>query len=135
LLYEASAGFYASQAWVAQHGHPRTPAQARGLDFIGVDRQGRYLEQLSEHGLPLLPQQFRVLSENSVTSWMLVQQGLGIGVMMDEIAQQTPGVVRVLDEVPAVRFPVWLVTHRELNTARRIRIVFDALAQALTPGE
>jgi DNA-binding transcriptional LysR family regulator len=135
LLYDASAGFYASRAWVAQHGHPRTPAQALGLDFIGVDRQGRYLEQLSQHGLPLLPQQFRVLSENSVTSWMLVQQGLGIGVMMDEIAQQTPGVVRVLDEVPAVRFPVWLVTHRELRTARRIRIVFDALAQALAPSE
>jgi DNA-binding transcriptional LysR family regulator len=65
---------------------------------------------------------------------MLVQQGLGIGVMMDEIARRTPGVVRVLDEVAAVRFPVWLVTHRELRTARRIRLVFDELAEALMPG-
>lgn len=133
LLYDATAGFYASQAWIAEHGHPRTAEQALNLDFIGVDRQGRYLEHLVAHGLPLSPKQFRVLSENSVTSWMLVQQGLGIGIMMDEIAQQTAGVVRVLDEVAAVRFPVWLVTHRELRTARRIRIVFDALAQALAP--
>ena len=86
-----------------------------------------------QHGLPLSAAQFRVLSENSVISWMLVQQGLGIGVMMDEVARHTAGVVRVLDEVAAVRFPVWLVTHRELRTARRIRIVFDELAAALTP--
>ena len=64
----------------------------------------------------------------------MVRQGLGIGTMMDEIAQQTPGVVRVLDEVPAVRFPVWLVTHRELHTARRIRCVFDLLADELRNG-
>ena len=51
--------------------------------------------------------------------------------MMEEIARDTPGVVRVLDDVPPVRFPIWLVTHRELRTARRIRLVFDLLAEAL----
>jgi hypothetical protein len=29
---------------------------------------------------------------------------------------------------------VWLVTHRELRTARRIRLVIDELAEALMPG-
>ncbi|HNY47626.1 MAG TPA: LysR family transcriptional regulator, partial [Casimicrobium sp.] len=53
------------------------------------------------------------------------------GVMMDEIAASTRNVVRVLDDVPPVRFPIWLVTHRELRTARRIRVVFDRLAVAL----
>lgn len=131
LLFEASAGFYASEAWVARHGHPRKAAQAPGLDFIGLDRAGRYMAQLAAHGLPVAAEQFRLLSENTVTSWMLVRQGLGIGVMMDQIARQTPGIVRVFDTVEPVRFPVWLVTHRELRTARRIRIVFDALAAAL----
>jgi hypothetical protein len=63
-----------------------------------------------------------------VAHWALVQQGLGIGAMMDEIARDTPGMVRVLDDVPPVRFPIWLVTHRELRTSRRIRVVFEALA-------
>ncbi len=134
LLYESSAGFYASDEWVARNGHPQTAQQAQGLDFIGADRGDRYLAYLVQHGLPLSAAQFRVLSENTVTAWMLVQQGLGIGVMMDEVARRTTGVVRVLDEVAAVRFPVWLVTHRELRTAKRIRMVFDALAQALTPS-
>jgi len=51
--------------------------------------------------------------------------------MIDEIARDTPGIVRVLDDVPPVRFPIWLVTHRELRTSRRIRIVFEALAEGL----
>lgn len=63
---------------------------------------------------------------------MLVQQGLGIGVMMDAIARRTAGLVRMLDEVAPVQLPVWLVTLRASRTSRRIRVVFDALAMALT---
>ena len=54
--------------------------------------------------------------------------------MMDEIAQACPEVVRVLDELPPVIFPIWLVTHRELRTAKRIRVVFELLAAALSSG-
>jgi DNA-binding transcriptional LysR family regulator len=56
---------------------------------------------------------------------------MGIGAMMDEIARDTPGIVRVLDDVQPVRFPIWLVTHRELRTSRPIRVVFEALSQGL----
>lgn len=59
----------------------------------------------------------------------MVRQGLGIGVTMEEIAALTPTVVRVLDDIAPIKFPIWLVTHRELHTARRIRVVFDLLAQ------
>jgi len=41
-------------------------------------------------------------------------------------------VVRVLDDVPPVYFPIWLVSHRELRTSRRIQRVFEALAQGLS---
>ena len=42
--------------------------------------------------------------------------------------------VRVLDDVAPVRFPIWLVTHRELRTSRRILVVFEALAEGLANG-
>ncbi|MES2946524.1 MAG: LysR family transcriptional regulator [Pseudomonadota bacterium] len=131
LIREVSASFYASEAWVSENGHPRTAADALQHDFIGTDRNGNYLKYLHGMGLNLSPAQFRTYADNSVTHWEMVRQGLGIGAMMDEIARGTPGVVRVLDEVPLVRFPLWLVTHRELHTARRIRIVFDLLAGEL----
>jgi len=36
-----------------------------------------------------------------------------------------------LENVPLIRFPIWLVTHRESRTSRRIRLVFDILAREL----
>lgn len=133
---DGRAGFYASSQWVREHGHPRTAAEAAGLPFVGTDRAGRYLAFLRAHGLPVETSNFSCYAENTLSSWSLVCQGLGIGPMMDEIARATPGVVRVLDDVAPVRFPIWLVTHRELRTARRIRLVFDLLADFLAedPG-
>ena len=130
-IRQASAGFYASTAWVARHGHPRTPEAAAQHGFVGMDRSGRYLEYLRQHGLPLDASNFVCYAENSSSNWSLVRQGLGIGPMMDDIAGDMPDMVRVLDDVPPVLFPVWLVTHRELRTSRRIRLVFDRLAEAL----
>jgi DNA-binding transcriptional LysR family regulator len=133
-LRDATAGFYASTSWVSQHGHPRTAQDALHHAFVGSDRSGNYLNLLRQHGLALSSAHFSCYAASSMTSWALVQHGLGIGPMMDDIARQTPGVVRVLDEVPPVRFPIWLVTHRELRTSRRIRLVFDLLAEALGPA-
>jgi len=133
LVRETTASFYASEDWVRAHGHPRTAADAAALPFVGSDRLGRYLGYLQDHGLPLTEANFSCFADHSVAHWALVQQGMGIGAMMDDIACDTPGIVRVLDEVPPVRFPIWLVTHRELRTARRIRVVFEALARGLTP--
>ena len=131
LIREATAYFYASQDWVNAHGHPRRAEDAARLSFVGSDRSGQYLGYLRTHGLPLSEANFSCYADHSVAHWALVRQGMGIGVMMEEIALATPGMVRVLDDLPPVRFPIWLVTHRELRTSKRIRMVFDALAQGL----
>lgn len=131
LIREATARFYASEDWVATHGHPRSAQDAAHLPFVGSDRSGQYLVYLRQHGLPLTEANFSCYADHSVAHWALIRQGLGIGAMMEEIARDTPGIVRVLDDVPPVRFPIWLVTHRELRTSRRIRVVFEALAQGL----
>ncbi len=131
LIREAAANFYASEAWVDAYGHPRTGEDAAHLPFVGSDRSGQFLGYLRQHGLPLSEANFSCYADHSVAHWALVRQGMGIGAMMDEIALETPGIVRVLDDVPPVRFPIWLVTHRELRTSRRIRVVFEALSQGL----
>ena len=130
-IREATAGFYASEDWVRLHGHPRTAEDAAAMPFVGSDRSGQFLGYLRQHGLPVSETNFSCYADHSVAHWALVRAGMGIGAMMDEIARDTPGVVRVLDEMPPVRFPIWLVSHRELRTARRIRVVFDALARGL----
>ncbi len=130
-IREAEAHYYASSDWVRQHGHPRTAEDAAHLPFVGVDRQGHYLSFLRQFGLSLTEANFSCYATQTATHWAMVTRGLGIGAMMQEIADATPNMVRVLDDVPSVRFPIWLVTHRELRTARRIRVVFEALAEGL----
>lgn len=132
LIREATASFYASADWVKAHGHPRSAEEAADLSFVGSDRSGQFLAYLRQHGLPLSEANFSCYADHSIANWSLVRQGMGIGAMMDEIALDTPGIVRVLDEVSPVRFPIWLVSHRELRTSRRIRVVFEALARGLT---
>jgi DNA-binding transcriptional LysR family regulator len=134
LVREAAAHFYASEEWVQVHGHPRNADEAAHLSFVGSDRSGHFLSYLRQHGLPLSEANFSCYSDHSNAHWALVRHGMGIGAMLDEIARETPGVIRVLDDVPPLRFPIWLVTHRELRTSRRIRVVFEALAQGLASG-
>lgn len=131
LVGEATAHFYASKDWVAAHGNPHTAADAAHLAFVGADRGGRFLGFLRAHGLPVTESNFSCYADQSAVNWALVRQGLGIGVMMVDIARHATGVLRVLQGVPPVRFPIWLVSHRELRTSRAIRAVFDALAHGL----
>jgi DNA-binding transcriptional LysR family regulator len=132
LIREPAASFYASEDWVKVYGHPRNAEEAAHLPFVGSDRSGHFLAYLRQHGLSLSEANFSCYSDNSVGNWALVRHGMGIGAMVDEIGRDTPGIIRVLDDVPPLRFPIWLVTHRELRTSRRIRVVFDMLADGLS---
>ncbi len=102
-----------------------------GALIIGLDRSERLVEILRTHGLAVERQNFRHYTNNTAVGWEMVKEGLGIGIMMEEIAAATPGVVRILPEFQPIPVPIWLTTHRELNTSRRIRLVYDFLADEL----
>ena len=64
--------------------------------------------------------------------WELAREGLGIAVMSEEVGDAAPEMERILPSMAPITFPIWLVTHRELHTSRRIRLVFDMLAEFLS---
>jgi DNA-binding transcriptional LysR family regulator len=57
---------------------------------------------------------------------------MGISVMEDNVAEETAGLERLLPDMEPIVFPVWLITHRELHTSRRIRLVYDTLVEFLS---
>ena len=61
-----------------------------------------------------------------------MREGPGSGIMADDSAARTPGSEAILPDLAVVQVPVWLVTHRELHSSRRIRLVYDTLAAALS---
>ena len=134
LLRELSIRLYASTDYLDRLGRPGSLGDLAEADFIGFDRSDRLLTRLNQMGLPLEKDNFRLTSENGAVAWEMVKHGLGIGVMAEDVADQTPGVECVLPDLDPIPVPVWLVTHRELHTSRRIRLVFDVLAETLGKG-
>ena len=86
---------------------------------------------LNAMGMTLTKQNFPLQTEHFITHWELVKQGIGIGIMPEELGETEPMVVQALPTLEPIEFPIWLTAHRELNTSRRIRMVFDLLAVEL----
>jgi DNA-binding transcriptional LysR family regulator len=130
LVREGVGGVYAAPAVLRRYGRPHALADLADLPFVGLSTPERMLEELHRLGLPLTRRNIGLYCENMAVACEMVRAGLGVGLMSDDIARAFPEVERVLPEF-AVPVPLWLVTHRELNTSRRIRVVFDFLAGAL----
>ncbi|KUJ82306.1 LysR family transcriptional regulator [Ruegeria profundi] len=131
LVAEANAHFYAASSYLDQVGRPKTEEDLAKLDFVGFGDVTTMIGLLNSAGIPVTAQNFRTGSKTGIVAWELVRHGLGISVMADDVAAMTPGVERVLPSREPFKFPIWLTTHSELHTARRIRLVFDHLAKQL----
>lgn len=129
---QTSANIYATPEFLEQSGHPKEPVDLEHLDFIGFENPERLLPVLHERNIPVTRKNFKYVSASGSVFLELVRAGLGIGLMSKEMAETGPGLVQVLADFEPVPIPVWLVTHRELHTSRRIRLVFDLLAATLS---
>lgn len=131
-LTDGSGNFYAATDWLDRNGRPRVMADLEGIEMIGIDRPDRMVAEFTRRGIPVAQINFPIHTMNSVVAWELVRRGLGVGVQSDRIAAMTPGVERLeIEGLAPIAFPNWLITHRELRNSRRIRVVFDLLAEAL----
>ena len=129
LVGETSAHLYAAPEYLDRHGRPETASDLSGAAFIGVEDAERLLPVLNGLGLSLTRQNFNLITSSGTVIVELVRQGLGISLLTRDIAALTPGLEPVLPELDPIPVPIWLVTHRELHTSRRIRLVFDLLAE------
>lgn len=128
-----TAHLYAAPGYLARIGPPETPADLSGADFIGFDRTEMMPKALAQLGLDLTLANFSLVTANHLVQLALARQGCGIAIFPAHVGDAAAGLVRVLPALPAIELPVWLVAHRDLATSRRVRLVYDTLAEAL-PG-
>lgn len=126
-----TARLYATPGYLRSIGNPKTPQDLSRAEFIGWDTTDVYVDALNKRGLNLTKRNMPILTANHLVHWQLVREGVGIGVVPEWIGDAEPKVRRVLPDLKPMTFPMWLTTHRELNTSRRVRLVFDFLAAAL----
>lgn len=122
---------YASKELLDQIGPIETAEDLRTAPMVDFDDQHQLMTGLSARQLPVGASNVVALSKSHVVHWELVKRGVGIGANATSIGDRTPGVVRLLPDTLTFEYPVWLVAPRELKTSRRVRIVFDTLAEYL----
>jgi len=131
-IKDVAARLYVSEVYVERFGRPLNAETIADADFISLWSADTYLTRLLEAGLSIDRSNLTILADSHLVHWELIKAGLGIGMVPEFLGENTPGIVRALeDTAPAFPFPIWLTTHRELNTSRRVRMVFDFLAEEL----
>jgi len=125
------ARLYATPDYLARLGHPTEPSELSQADFFGFDHTDRMIEGLRAFGLELTAKNFPIVTDNHLVQWQMAKRGLGICIVMDEVGDAEPLVQRVLPELTPMPVPIWLAAHREVQTSRRVRVVFDLLADEL----
>ena len=103
----------------------RRTTQAGALPWFGKSRppsvHARQASLANSHRHALSP-------INRVAQVRRVETPQVVLVRMEFIMRYDNAFLPQLDPIPV---PIWLTMHRELHTSRRIRLVFDLLAEAL----
>lgn len=125
------ARLYATPEYLARIGDPETVADLARAELIAFDRSDVMIDGLRALGVDVTRASFPIVCANHLVQWELCKEGAGICIVMDEVGDAEPRVRRVLPDLEPLPVPIWITAHRELRTSRRIRVVVDALADAL----
>jgi DNA-binding transcriptional LysR family regulator len=131
-LKPVSASYYATSEYIASIGNPTSLEQLQSADFVGFETSGQMIQRLAEMGLKLTTKNFPFLSANRLVQWELAKQGICIGIFADQAAEAEPRLAKVLPNEPPYEGEIWLVAHRELRMNRRVRTVYEFLAEELS---
>lgn len=126
-----TATFYATPEYLDSIGRPETLGGLARADFIGFEDVETMLGNLADLGLDLTARNFPIVSESHVAQWGAALAGGGIVIVPTHVGDAEPRVERAMSDAPLITYPVWLVAHSELRTSRKVRLVFDLLAEAL----
>lgn len=130
-------GFYGHRDYLA--GLPSLPASGQNTPlalmkkfrWLGLDQSDQFISGFRAAGIPIDRSFFDFRCDSHLVNWQALKQGLGIGVAMRWLAERHTELEQVLLEQELPSLPVWLTTHRELKSSKRIRTVFDFLAEGL----
>ena len=130
-LREDDAHLYAAQCYLDVAGPFETVEALGSATFIGFEENEPFVEGLRTAGVSVAESAFSVTCASQIVQWELLKQGVGLGVIPEMVAEGTPGVARAAPWMPPWSFDTWLVAHREVNTSKRVRLFYDALAEAI----
>jgi DNA-binding transcriptional LysR family regulator len=130
-INEMGMGVYAHRGLFAPHRVPETFEELLQHRIIGQDRSNLIIDGMARLGLKADRSMFGIRTDHQIAYLELVRAGAGVGFISHYIAARTPDLIRLIPKVAIVSLPLWLASHQELRTSRRIRRVVDFLADEI----
>jgi len=123
-------GLYAHRRYLEAHGVPLTMDDP-GVTAIGFDRNTQMQRSLRESQINVDREGFALRTDNDLAQLAAVRAGFGVGGCQRPIARRDPDLVAVLEDAFRYEMEVWVAMHEDLKTSRRMRLMFDWLAEGL----
>ena len=128
---EEPAWLYGTPAYLERIGPIERAEDLARAELLAFDRTDLMVEHLRGMGAPFVAANLPIATPNHLVQWALCRAGVGLCFMMEEVGDAEPAVVRIPEVLPPLPVQVWLTTHRAVHTSRRLRAVYDLLAEGL----
>lgn len=125
-------GLFAHRDYLKAAGIPQHLADLAHHTLIGFDRDPAFAQLARSWGLEVTREDFAFRSDSEHAQLAALRAGIGIGVCQRGVAERYPVLKPVLDSRLKLSLDMWLAMHRDTGTDRRVRLVFNYLAEALS---
>lgn len=131
-LGDVRSSLYAHQSYLQRYGTPLNKHDLmEGHTLIGFDRETPWANRLATK-FGVSRNIFALRTDNDLARLAMVKAGVGISFVPDAIARRDPALTSVVPEI-AIVLEMWLAMHEDQRGIARVRVVFDALAEAMGP--
>ena len=131
-LGDVQFGAYASHEYVKSRGLPKSLDDLDEHDFIGFDAHMAIINFFRSVGMNVDRHFFKFRCDDETICWEMVHNGLGIGITWTKFGDADPRVERINLHNSSKSFPIWLTAHVGVKKIRRIRYVYDFLAEHIS---
>ena len=128
---ELRIGLFAHRRYVDAFGLPDSPEDFSRHRMIGFDRDAHAIHSAGGAARQLRREHFGFRSDDATVQLAAVRAGAGIGGCYVSMARRDPNLVPVLERAFSFKREMWLAMHEDAKATRRIRLLFDHLADGL----
>lgn len=128
-LGSVALGLHAHPSYVKAFGAPRSVEDLAVHPLIGFDRSAS-MRSLPKLGFTLSRDSFALRCDSDLGQYRALCAGFGVGLCQTPLARRDQ-LVRLLPDAVQFDMEVWLVMHKDQKSTRRLRLLFDHLANGL----
>jgi DNA-binding transcriptional LysR family regulator len=130
-LVDIPVSFYAHQKYIEKYGRAGSMDDFLDHRFIGFDINPLFIDGAKQIGIRLKREDFYIRTDSIIVQNQCAAAGLGMVLMQTRLADQMPGLTKIALNIEIPSLPLFIVAQKELRASRKLRVVYDGLAEAL----